>query len=118
MSNQIISLEGMALYNHKEADSRLFLHARTLYVEQGHTSLIIKVSDTDVIVIAINVFQIQNDIGLERLWVAFGQGSNLRWIPIQYIRHSIGSVKSKGIPFFHASLVVMLFQLSLERVKR
>ena len=28
--------------------------------------------------------------------------SNLRWIPIHDIRHSIGSVKWKGIPFFHA----------------
>ena len=101
MSNQVISLEGKAPCNHEEADSRLFLHARQV-VAKGHTSLIIKASDTDVLVIAISVFQILNDIGLEKLWVAFGQGVTLQWIPIHDIRHSIGSVKSKGLSFFHA----------------
>ena len=52
--------------------------------------------------LAISVFQILNDIGLEKLWVAFGQEANLRWIPIHDIRHSIGPVKSNGIPFLHA----------------
>ena len=66
VSNQLISLEGTTPCNYEEADSRLFLHARHA-VEQGHTSLIIKASDTDVLVIAINVFQILNDIGLEKL---------------------------------------------------
>ena len=79
MSNQHISLEGIAPCNHEEADSRLYLHARHA-VAQGNTSLIIKASDTDVHVIAINVFQILNDIGLGlilvlKLWNAFGQGS-------------------------------------------
>ena len=55
----------MAPCNHEEADSRLFLHAKHA-VKQGQTSLIIKASDTDVLVIAINVFQILYDIGLEK----------------------------------------------------
>ena len=75
MSNQVISLEGMAPCNHEEADSQLFLHARHTLTK--HTSLIIKASDTDVLVIAISVFQILNDIGLEKLWVAFSQGATL-----------------------------------------
>ena len=77
MSNQVITLEGMAPCNHDEADSRLFLHARHA-VAKGHTSLIIKASDTDILVIAISIFQILNHIGLEKLWVAFGQGATLR----------------------------------------
>ena len=101
VSNQVISHEGMAPCNHEEADSQIFLHARHA-VAKGHTSLIIKASDTDVLVIAISVFQILNDIGLEKVWVAFGRGATLRWNPIHDIRHSIGSVKSKGLPFFHA----------------
>ena len=52
--------------------------------------------------IAISVFQILNDIGLVKLWVTFGQGATLRWIPIHDISHSIGSVKSKGLHFFYA----------------
>ena len=77
MSNQVISLEGMAPCNHEEADSRLFLHARHA-VGKGRTSLIFKASDTDILVIAIRIFKILNDIGLEKLWVAFGQGATLR----------------------------------------
>ena len=76
MSYQLISLQGIAPCNHEEAYSRLFLRARHA-VEQGHTSLIIKASDTDVLVIAINLYQILNNNGLEKLRVAFGQGSNL-----------------------------------------
>ena len=51
--------------------------------------------------IAISGFQILNGIGLEKLWVNFGQGATLGWIPIYDIRHSNGSVKSKGLPFFY-----------------
>ena len=80
-------------------------------------SLIIKASDTDVLLIAISVIQILNDIGLEKLWVTFGQGATLRWIPKHDIRHSIGSVKSKGLPFFLLLQAVMLFQLSMGKVK-
>ena len=58
VSNQLISLEGMAPFNHEEADSRLFMHARHA-VEQGHTSLIIKASVKDVL-------QMLNDIDLQK----------------------------------------------------
>ena len=57
--------------------------------------MIIKASDTEFLVIhvAISVFQIVNNIGLEKLWVAFSHGSNFWWIPMHNIRRSIGSVK-------------------------
>ena len=45
------------------------LHA----VAEGHTSLIIKANDIDVLVIAISAYQILAEIGLEKLWHAFGQ---------------------------------------------
>ena len=57
VSNHIISPEGFVPCDHEEADSRLFLHVKHA-VEEGHTPLIIKTSDADV------------------LWVAIGQGSN------------------------------------------
>ena len=43
-----------------------------------------------------------NDTGLKKIWVAFRQGANLRYIPINDIRHFICSVESKGIPFFNS----------------
>ena len=39
---------------------------------------------------------------MQKLWVAFGQGSHLRWIPIHNIVATIGPEKTKGILFFHA----------------
>ena len=42
------------------------------------------------------------EIGLEELWLAFGQGANLLWIPIHDSRNNIGPDKAKGITFFHA----------------
>ena len=73
-------------------------------VGDGHTctSLIIKASDKDILVIAISLFQRPNDSGLEKLWIVFGQGINyLCLIPVHAIKHYIGSEKEKGIPFFH-----------------
>ena len=42
------------------------------------------------------------EIGLEKLWLAFCQGVNLRWIPIHDSRNNIGPDKAKAITFFHA----------------
>ena len=48
------NLEDLTAYNHKEADTRLFVHARHAAAE-GRTSAIIKSNGTDVLVIGINV---------------------------------------------------------------
>ncbi|KAJ8351997.1 hypothetical protein SKAU_G00234730 [Synaphobranchus kaupii] len=42
------------------------------------------------------------ELGLEKLWIAFGQGRNLRWIPIHELSLSVGPEKTRGILFFHA----------------
>ena len=57
------------------------------------------------------------EIGLEKLWLAFGQGANLRWIPIHDSRNNIGPDKAKGITFSTPVLDVMLSRLSVEKVK-
>ncbi|KAJ8375399.1 hypothetical protein SKAU_G00059790 [Synaphobranchus kaupii] len=44
----------------------------------------------------------QKELGLEKLWIAFGQGGNLRWIPIHELSLSVGPEKIRGILFFHA----------------
>lgn len=62
----------------------------------------VKASDTDVLVIAISVLPLLQEIGLLQLWMAFGQGWNLRWFPVHDLCLSIGLEKSKGILFFHA----------------
>ena len=81
ISSHSISPDGVAPCSHEEADTRIFVHARHA-VEEGNKGIMVKASDTDVVVIAVSVLPALQAIGLHQLWVAFGQGQYLRWIPI------------------------------------
>ena len=81
----------------EEADTRMFLHAKHQAVG-GSQAINIVSSDTDVVVIAVSVFE---DLNLESLWITFGKGKDLRWIPVHSIVRSLGP-KSNALPFFHA----------------
>lgn len=82
---------------HEEADTRMFLHAG--YAAKHDVSdAIICSSDTDVVVIAVSLFQ---RLGLKTLWIDFGRGKDHRWIPIHEIASAMGT-KSSGLCFFHA----------------
>ena len=61
-----------------------------------------KASDTDILVIAINAMPTLQAIGLQQLWIAFGQGRNVRWIPVHELYRSVGHEKGRGITLFHA----------------
>lgn len=61
----------------------------------------IKANDTDILVIALNIFPSLQELGLQQLWVAFGHGVSLRWIGVHDLYCAIGPVKTKGILFFH-----------------
>ena len=79
--------------------------------EEGSKFLVVKDNDTDLLVIS--VLPVPQKIGLQQLWVAFGQGKNLRWIPVHDLHHSTGLEKSKGILFFHASTGCDVYQDSV-----
>ena len=81
----------------EEADTKMFLHSEYA-ANHGASDAIICSSDTDVVVIAVSLVQ---RICLEKLWIAFGRGKDLRWIPIHEIASAMGP-KSSGLPFFHA----------------
>ena len=83
--------------NHEEADTRIFVHIKSA-AKRGCKSALIISSDTDVVVLAVSLFK---TLGLEKLWIAFGKGKNLRWLPIHDIDHALGA-KSAALPFFHA----------------
>ena len=42
-----------------------------------------------------------DDLNVDHLWMTFGKGKDLRWIPIHDIVRSLGP-RSKALPFFHA----------------
>ena len=75
----------------------MFLHAKHAAIG-GSKSINIVSSNTDVVVIGVAVF---DDLNVDHLWMTFGKGKDLRWIPIHDIVRSLGPW-SKAVPFFHA----------------
>ena len=80
--------------------TRMFLHVNNA-VNQGHKNIILKASDNDVLVIAVKTYSALSNLCLEKLWLEYGQGANVRWIPFQDIAKSIGN-KTNGIALFHS----------------
>ena len=64
----------------------------------GSKSINIVSSDTGLVVIGVTVF---DDFDVDQLWMTFGKGIDLRWIPIHAVARSLGH-RSKALPFFHA----------------
>ena len=84
---------------HEEADTRIFIHVAD-QVTHGYTNVLIRTSDSDVVVIAVSLY---NQIcGIKDLWIAYGSYPNLRYIPIHEISLQMGTVRTKGIAVFHA----------------
>lgn len=69
------------------------MHVANAVEKLGSTKVLIRTVDTDVVVIAIAVFQ---KLTISELWIAFGVGKNLRFLS------SLGPEKSKALPIFHA----------------
>ena len=97
VSNKTIDTDFIAPCTHEAADTRMFLHAKHAAIG-GSKSINIVSSDTDVVVIGVVVF---DDLNMDHLWMTFGKGKYLRWIPIHDIVRSLGP-RSKALPFFHA----------------
>ncbi|KAK3885071.1 hypothetical protein Pcinc_010725 [Petrolisthes cinctipes] len=101
LSNRSISLDGLSPCHHEEADSRIFIHALHA-AKQQMTSVLIKACETDVLIVAVNVFATFQDAGMEMLWDEFGHGQFIKWLPIYDIVVNLGPDKSSGMLFFHA----------------
>ena len=103
-------LDTVAPYCHEEADTRIFVHARDAILG-GTKSLIIKANDTNVVIIAVSVLPSLQKLGLQSMWIAFGQGASAGWIQVHEVvdhRKLVGSFTSM------LSLGVMFFLLSRE----
>ena len=81
----------------EEADTRLIFHAKNIS-DTGLKKILIQATDTDVVVIAIAMSKILNC----ELWIAFGHGSKVRYIPCHIINSKLGNMLSKSLLFFHA----------------
>ena len=90
----------MTSCNHKEADTKIFVHVKEL-VLKGRRVVLVDTVDTDLVVIAISRFKELPHFGLEKLWLEFGAGINKIWIPIQDLTLILG-IKSAGLLFWYA----------------
>ena len=69
--NRTINLVGVAPCSQEEADTRVFVHAR--HVTEAGSKVIMVIAD--VVVIAVSVLQVLQELGLQQLWVAFAKDS-------------------------------------------
>ena len=85
--------------NVEEADGRILLHAKHA-VETGHTRILIRTVDSDVVVIAVYAFKrLQNAL---ELWIDFGIGKMRRYIAVHLLATTLRTEICDSIPFFHA----------------
>ena len=64
--NHSISLEGLTHCNHEKADIQIFLNSKHTAADGSKTIIMIKASDTDVLVIVVSVLPILQDLGVEK----------------------------------------------------
>ena len=82
VSNHTIKLVGVAPCSQEEGDTRIFVYTWNA-TEAGSKVIMVKASDTDVVVIAVSVLQALQELGLQQLCCTLVE-------------------KSKGMLFFHA----------------
>ena len=76
----------------------MFLHTKDA-AEKGHRRIMLRTVDTDVVVLAVStVVSMENT----QLWIVFGTGKHLRYIPAHEIATSLGAEKAQTLPMFHA----------------
>ena len=81
----------------EEADYRMVLHASHAS-QQGYDRVLLQASDTDDVVIAAAMAR---EIHTHELWVSFGKGQSLRYIPFHTVAERLGNA-SQGLLFMHA----------------
>ena len=74
----------------------MFLHVKDM-ARNGHKKVIVRTVDTDVLVIAISLF---NQFRVEELWIDFGSGKHRKYFAIQQLSVLLAN-KAQAILFFH-----------------
>ena len=62
----------------------------------------ISANDTDVLVIAVSTFSQLQELGRQEMWLAFGQGRNLKWTLVHELVLTLAPEKIRGMLFFHS----------------
>lgn len=95
------NLDHVSCSHMEEADGRMLLHVKDM-VLHGAKSVLIRCSDTDVVVLSVSFFHVLESLGLNELWILFGCGPIRRHIAVHTIARSLGEAKSVALRGFHA----------------
>ena len=82
--------------------------------ERGFSKILVRAVDTYVAVLAVATVQ---ELGMSEIWIAFGTGKHLRYVPAYDISASLGHRKSLALPVIHVSQVVTRY-LTLHMLAR
>ena len=84
----------------EEADTRMMLHIHHA-AGQGHSNAFLRTVDSDVVVLAINIF---HQLRLSALWIGYGIGKNMQRYsnPSHFANQMLGPQHCEVLPFFHA----------------
>lgn len=91
-------ISGLEPCTHEEADTRILLHLEHA-VRAGHSKILIRTVDTDVVVLAITSAQRLNIL---ELWIGFGAGKNFRFLAAHEMSRALGPDRCVALPMFHA----------------
>ena len=97
LCNKQLNTEHLAPSNHEEADTRIFLHVRN--AAEANKEISIRTVDTDIVVIAVSLFQ---ELNIDKLWIEFGTGRRKRWLPVYSYATKLGKNTCKGLRFWYA----------------
>ncbi|MES9880282.1 MAG: hypothetical protein ABW185_05305 [Sedimenticola sp.] len=82
---------------HEEADTRVFLHAR-LAAKLGCTRIVIRASDTDIVVIGLYLCNRLRELGVHELFIQTAD----YFIPVHDIANELSQSETNMLPFVHA----------------
>ncbi|KAE8742024.1 hypothetical protein FOCC_FOCC012440 [Frankliniella occidentalis] len=99
--SQNSALNGISCAGMEEADGRLFLHVQDM-VQHGAKCVLIRCSDTDIVVIAISYYHHLHKLGLKELWVQYSVGTSKRFISAHSIAQKLGDDRACALRGFHA----------------
>ncbi|KAL8559021.1 hypothetical protein ACOMHN_039776 [Nucella lapillus] len=98
LTSSEINISELQPCTQEEADGRLLLHAKHC-VTQGFKRVMIRTTDTDVVVLTIAHAA---QISASEFWIAFGVGKHFRYISVHSICKRLGETVSTALLFFHA----------------
>ena len=98
LTNKEYDTSALSPNNHYEADTKCFLHLIDA-VRSGHSKAFIRTVDSDLVIIAIALFQqIEN---LTHLWIGFGKGKQYYEIAVHNESRKYGPERALALLFFN-----------------